>query len=667
MLRLELTAPQYIYLAAVGCYLICFGLFLRLFWWKWFAERTFWRRRPALTVEGLAARAQAQGDALPRFSIVIPARNEADVIERTVDHLTTLQYPPDLYEVVVVTDEKEALAADRQRGAAVAQAASALREGSAGLGRLEPESQASGLILALLGTLSLDSFDLVSQRLGWSDGIRRLRQVPKALLRPMIWEAADRLLQKDSRRAEAPLLRLLRLRLPTASDEELQSAFAALLSLAIPTAVAHCDLRGGDGRALGRRLAALAAKAHHSLTREIIQSMCDALAARLVDRLEEMGQEAGLEERLHATYREIYPTTQDIMERKIQEMAGRREGPTLKHVEVPRDFDGTLGGQRLGVEVPSTKGRALNWALPFIDGRTTWCGYYDAESRPDPRSMLYVAHRVLECRAEGKPAPRLFQGPVFQVRNWYEMGSFCKIASLYQAISHDWYLPALFRRLPFVGGTNLYIEAKLLREIGGYDASSLTEDLELGTRAYLMAGAWPEYLPYASSEQTPPTFSGFYRQRLRWATGHLQVMAKIRTAQEYDAAAKRRLLRTLWWKGQGEWVFYQAATLVPPLVIVLWLLGLVDTSVLSPWWRLMLNLLSTVYLWFTIYAFFRYLRYVDLSARPRQRLGELSAAAQLLVLPLAAFLFPVPYSSALVLTSLGKGPTQWVKTPRTRE
>lgn len=666
-MTLDFTAPQYIYLTAVSCYLLFFALFLRLFWWKWYAERNFWRRRPALSVESLTARAQAQGDTLPRFSIIIPARNEADVIERTVEHLLTLEYPPHLYEVVVVTDEKEARTAERQRAAAVEQAAAALRGGPQALGGLDPAGPAGGLVLALLATLALEGCDLVGRRLGWFEGVQQLRQVPAPLLRPMIWEATARLLQREGRRAAGPLLRLMRIRLPQASEEELQSAYAALLSLAIPTAVAYCDLRGGDGRALARRLAAVAAQAHHALTREIIQTMCDVLAASLVDQLEGVGQTDDLEVKLNAAYREIFPTTQDIMERKVQEVAGRRDVPALKHVEVPRDFDGTLGGSRLGVEVPSTKGRALNWALPFIDGRSTWCGYYDAESRPDPRTMLYVAHRVLEARAQGKPEPRLFQGPVFQVRNWYEMGAFCKIASLYQAISHDWYLPALFRRLPFVGGTNLYIEARLLREIGGYDASSLTEDLELGTRAFLKAGAWPEYLPYASSEQTPPTFAGFYRQRLRWATGHLQVMEKIRRSGQYDAAAKQHLLRTLWWKGQGEWIFYQSATLVPPLVMMLWLLGLVDTDALGPWCPRVLNLLSTVYLGFTIYAFCRYLGYVDTSARPRKWPGVAAAVAQLLALPLAAFLFPVPYSSALVLTTLGKGPTHWVKTPRTRE
>jgi cellulose synthase/poly-beta-1,6-N-acetylglucosamine synthase-like glycosyltransferase len=666
-MTLHLTTPQYIYLGAVACYLLFFCLFLRLFWWKRFADRNFWRRRPALSTEGIEGRARHMGMTLPRFAIVVPAHSEADVIERTVEHMSSLHYPSDRYQVLVVTDEKEAVRAERRRAMAVPIAASAIREGTPEMVRLGAASEAGGLVLGLLSSLALEGFAEVRKRLGWSEGVQLLQQVPGVLLRPLIWEAAGRLLQRNGKGVAPPMLRMLRLRIPGASEEEVQSAYAALLSLAIPSAVAYHSLRGGDGRTLGRRLARLAAQAHHTLTREIIQSMCDALAVGLVQRLDAAGKDERLAERLAATYRELYPTTQDIMERKLREMATRQAVPQLKHLIVPRDFDGEMGGTCLGVDVPSTKGRALNWVLTHLEGRVDWCGFYDAESRPHRESMLYVAHRLMESSAKGEAPPRIFQGPVFQVRNWYEMGAFCKIASLYQAIAHDWYLPALFRRLPFVGGTNLYIEAALLKSVGGYDYTSLTEDLELGTRAYLKAGAWPEYLPYPSSEQTPPTFAGFYRQRLRWATGHLQVMKKVKAASGYDEAQKRRLLRTLWLKGQGEWLFYQTATLVPPLIVVLWMCHLVDPNVLGMRWHTVMNFMSTAYLGFTIYAFFRYLEYLDTTARPRNWLGQLGSLAQMLVLPLAAFLFPVPYSSALVLTALGRGPSQWVKTPRTRE
>src|SRR5690606_21842147 len=110
------------------------------------------------------------------------------------------------------------------------------------------------------------------------------------------------------------------------------------------------------------------------------------------------------------------------------------------------------------------------------------------ESRPHRDVLLYIASR------HGTGGPSIFQGPVFQVRNFYEMGPFSKIASLYQSVAHEWVLPALFQRLPFVGGTNLFVRPRLLQRIGGFDHELLTEDLELGTRAYLEVGEWPEYL-----------------------------------------------------------------------------------------------------------------------------------------------------------------------------
>jgi cellulose synthase/poly-beta-1,6-N-acetylglucosamine synthase-like glycosyltransferase len=662
---MNLNTPEYLYLGAVACYLLFFALFLRLFWWKRYAERHYWHRRPHLSLDGMVQKARSQGQALPRMTLIIPARNEADVIERTVDHITSLQYPRDRYEVVVVTDEKEALAADDERRRATEVAARAIREGDWSC--LSLERKAGALVMASLGAIALEGWDEVDRKLGETEGLHLLRAIPDPLLRPILWEAADLLLQRSGRRVAPHLSRLLRLRLPQATDEELQAAYAALLSLAIPSAVAYCRLTGGDGHALGARLAAYAAQAHQRLTREIVQSMCDSLAADLIGRLEALGTEDRLAERLAGTYREVFPTTQDIMERKLRELSARDDAPQVRHLVVPHDFDGAMNGKCLGVPVPSTKGRALNWALTHLDGRSAWCGFFDAESRPHPQVMLYVAYRVLEAQAAGRTAPRLFQGPVFQIRNWYEMGPFCKVASLYQTVAHEWALPVVFRRLPFVSGTNLFVEAALIKEIGGYDPTSLTEDLELGTRAYLKAGAWPEYLPYPSSEQTPPTFLGFYRQRLRWATGHLQVMVKVRREQGYDATKKRRLLRALWLKGQGEWLFYQFATFVPPVTITLWLLGKVNPNVLPGGWSLLLHLLSACYLAFTLYTLWRYFDHLDTTGRPRRWLGQLGAVSQLLVLPLAAFLFPVPYSSAMLLSSLGRGPAHWVKTPRTRE
>ncbi len=681
MFHSELHLPQILYLVAVAAYLGMFVLFLRLLVWKRYADRNYWRRRPNLSLPLLTERARQAGRDLPFFSVLVPARNESDVIECTVDHLARLDYPVDRYEVMVITDAKEARTADQLRPQTVQTAAgflsAAMDGGGTAASPLAPVAE--GLVLGLLARLAMEGGHEIRRRYAAPTKPGALQELAPAAARYLVWEGARRLWQARGKPDRAALERMLRRRVPTAGLPELEAAYAALLSHAIPAVAALACLRADpDRRRLLGRLVSHAAQAQSSLTREILYGMSEALATDVLQRLRNLYQAGDLQTALEQTYREVYPTTQDILAAKIREFTGRTDRPRLVHVDVPYDFDGHYGGRCLGYEVPSTKGRALNRGLSQINPATEWCGFYDAESRPDPRVLQYVAWRWLEDTtgtAAWRPPrvvgpARIFQGPVFQVRNFYEMGPFCKIASLYQAVAHDWYLPALFKRLPFVGGTNLFVEAGLLRQIGGYDHNSLTEDLELGTRAFLEANAWPEYLPYPSSEQTPPTFSGFYRQRLRWATGHLQVCEKVRVGAGATAPQdkRRQLLRQLWVKGQGEWLFYQAATLIPPVALTLHYTGLLDPEVIPVQYRLGLNVLSVIYLVFTLYAFYRYSGHLDTSGRPFGVLrGTALAVVPLLLLPLAAFLFPVPYSSALVLRTLGRAPTGWVKTPRTRE
>lgn len=460
----------------LGVYLVFLVLFLRFFWWKRFAEQRYWRRRPQLDLATLERLAQRQGRDLPFLSLLVPARNEADVIANTLEHLACIAYPKDRYEIIVITDAKEL-------------------------------------------------------------------------------------------------------------------------------------------------------------------------------RAYEQGEHPG-------------PTTQHIVRAKQEEWQGLPDKPQLKHVVVPCDYSGSYRGRCVGYDVPSTKARALNWGLEHLDPRTVICGFYDAESHPEPEAPLYVAFRWLESGGKA----RIWQGPVYQVRNFFSLGPITKIAALYQALAHEWYYPALMKRLPFIGGTNFYATRELLEKIGGFDAQALTEDLEIGARAYLAADAWPEYIPYYSTEQTPATLRAFFRQRLRWASGHLQVVEKFRRARNYPPAKRRQLVFRLFLKGQVEWALYQAACLLPVILLPLNLAGQVDFSYgLPAWVAPWLRLNAILYFGFTFYLFWRYYRLMDKDLAPYGRLSRLLAPLELLLLPLAGFFFPLPYSTAMLLKLLGRQPQTWVKTPRTRE
>lgn len=650
---------QVYYLGVLGVHLIFFLLFLRLFVWKKYSEQKHWLRRPLVSLDKVRALAQEKGAELPFFSIFIPARNEADVIHRTIEHLSGLDYPKDRYEIIVATDQKEEIASERIREQTVADARAVLRGAVSGH---DVGDQSRMILLELCCRSALEEATHAQRRLGSAWPPESLADVPKDLQVYLLRETAELILRGRGRFEPDTLFTLIRRVLPSLDAIEIHKTKPVFLSLALPALLTHGRIcRYKDERMMARILSETA-RASQSVTREIIQNMAETIAGRIMNRVGRLNGKS-LDHLLERAFKTVYPTTQDKVEAKTEEFAGKPGYPRLKHVVVPFDFDGVLGGRCIGAEVPSTKGRALNYAFSHIDPRSAMAGFYDAESRPDQRTLLHVAHRRL---VDGEKVG-ILQGPVFQVRNFYQMGPMCKIVSLYQSISHDWYLPFLFRSLPFVGGTNLFIDTGLLERIGGYDQGCLTEDVELGARAYLQEDVWPEYLPYPSSEQTPTTFRAFFRQRLRWGSGYLQVFEKIRDDHSYPADKKSPLLRTLFIKGHIEWSIYQVACFIPFLIFFLWWQGLLDPDVVPVPLRFFIYSLSLVYVGFTYYAFFRYSPYLDSIHHPNPAMVRAGAISQLLLVPFSAFFLPTPYSWALILKMIGRDPKSWVKTPRTKE
>jgi len=612
-----LSVPRALYLIVYTVYILFFALFLRFYVWRRYTQTNFWQKRPVVTAETLTDLCKAMQREIPFVSILVPARNEADVIENTVRHISALDYPRDRFEVIVATDEKELLQAKAARRKVISRLKRAI-------GRKLPLDPASAA----------------------GDEDEQYRSV---LLYALAYlcapvEHANRVFELCRTAAAEPKVASEIL----ASAPDLDPLVRNIFGL-------HQDLTHWEepqaARSNGKKVPYLPVAPPEVL---------EALRSRAAAKLRQVGKGRFNSEILEVLIR-LHPTTQEVLARVLAGWG--HDQPQVKHVIVPTDYDGKWNGRRTGHSVPSTKGRALNWAFGYLHPTSEACGFYDAESRPHQQTIAYVAYR----RLLDPQHSRIFQGPVFQVRNFYQMGLFCRIASLYQAVAHDWYLPWLFKSLPFVGGTNLFVDRRLLESLGGWDHGGLTEDLEFGTRAYLHAGAWPQYLPYPSSEQTPPTYRAFFKQRLRWATGHLQVVEKVAETRYVPEDRRKELLFQLVLKGQFEWVVYQMATFVPPTALVLQYSQMLDETAVPAPARLLLIIFSGIYFSFTFYAFARYRSYFDNSHRPDTLLGHAGVMGGLLILPLAAFLFPVPFTSALVLKMLGKEPKNWVKTPRTRE
>lgn len=656
-----MTTAETLYVVTFSVYLLFFLLFARFFVWRYYSERKYWNRRPSITESELVSLAQRLGKQVPFISVLVPARNEAVVIENTIRHLVSLRYPKQSLEILVVTDEKETQATDDERQNIIKEVLDLIHKQRNGC---ELSQKAREGIIAVLSDLALAEF--VSRKFedGYSLGIPDLCLLPARERQLIVRDISIEIMNCKGTPKTKTLRGIVKSACPWLSELDIDRIYPASLAVSIPVLAAYTQLFDGTSYPILKKAIHHTARANHELTQDIILRMTEFIAGRVATELKSAAKSQVLQHKLLEALKDLYPTTQEVVASVQADLIHRGfRYPTVKHVVVPLDFEGKLGGVRTGRSVPSTKGRALNWGLGFLDPRSEICGFYDAESRPHRDVLLYVGYR----RLLDPKGSRVLQGPVFQVRNFYSMSPFCRIASLYQAIAHDWYLPWLFRRLPFVGGTNVFVEKNLLFEIGGWDYTVLTEDLELGVRAYLLNSAWPEYLPYHSSEQTPPNFKAFFKQRLRWGTGHLQVVDKLEEEQMGEPRERRKIKARLIVKGQVEWLAYQLATFVPPVAMVLHYKNLLDPHIVPPAGRWLLTMFSAVYLGFTVYAFRRYGPYLDTSLEPDGFLGRLMVYVGLMLLPLAAFMFPVPYTAALMLKAVGKEPKVWVKTPRTGE
>jgi hypothetical protein len=83
--------------------------------------------------------------------------------------------------------------------------------------------------------------------------------------------------------------------------------------------------------------------------------------------------------------------------------------------------------------------------------------------------------------------------------------------------------------VPF-GGTTNFLTRSAITRLGGWDAYNLTEDFDLGLRAYL-AGMKVGAIACVTREESPTTFAAWLRQRTRWQRGKIQTFAKMLRAR----------------------------------------------------------------------------------------------------------------------------------------
>lgn len=161
---------------------------------------------------------------------------------------------------------------------------------------------------------------------------------------------------------------------------------------------------------------------------------------------------------------------------------------------------------------PGGKSGALNAALEIATGDVIVV--FDADHRP--RSD--VLRRLV--RHFDDPHVAAVQGRCI-VRNSAESGLAKTIAVDYYCgyLVNEYGRQSLFN-LPAYGGANCAVRASILRELGGWNENSVTEDTDLTMRVVL-GGYQVRYdVTAIDTEESVHTFKRFWRQRYRWARGH---------------------------------------------------------------------------------------------------------------------------------------------------
>jgi glycosyltransferase XagB len=165
------------------------------------------------------------------------------------------------------------------------------------------------------------------------------------------------------------------------------------------------------------------------------------------------------------------------------------------------------------------KPKALNTALPYCNGDVV--GVFDAEDVVAPGLLRAVDASFEQSGADvvqGATQLMNHQSRWFSSRNVLEYYFWFK--SRLHFHSHVGFIP--------LGGNTVFVRRTWLESAGGWDATCLAEDCELGAR--LSARGARTAVAYsaelATREETPETLGDLVRQRTRWSQGFLQVLRK---------------------------------------------------------------------------------------------------------------------------------------------
>lgn len=223
--------------------------------------------------------------------------------------------------------------------------------------------------------------------------------------------------------------------------------------------------------------------------------------------------------------------------------------------------------------MPKTKPKACNYGLHFSRGE--FLTIYDAEDVPDAdqlKKTVFLFNKL----------PKKFiclQGAL----NYFNRNEnmLTRMFTLEYSYWFDYMLPGLGTLdIPIpLGGTSNHFKLDILRELGGWDPFNVTEDADLGVRAFAK-GYKVAIVNSTTYEEANNEPFNWIRQRSRWIKGYMQTyLVHMRNP--------RRLVQKIGWKGFIGFNFFIGATsmtfLLYPILLAFFLAYLVfDLKAIRP-------------------------------------------------------------------------------------
>ena len=164
------------------------------------------------------------------------------------------------------------------------------------------------------------------------------------------------------------------------------------------------------------------------------------------------------------------------------------------------------------------KPAALNLALPHVTGEIV--GVFDADSLPEKNALKKVASYFNDKKIMA------VQGTTTSLnerRNILTRVIAMEEKAWFQALLKGREDLQLFIPL---NGSCQFVRRNVLDELGGWDATSLTEDVELALRI-VEKNHIIKYAPDVSSgQETPNNLGDLFKQRVRWYRGYMETALK---------------------------------------------------------------------------------------------------------------------------------------------